>query len=96
MKSILRNNKQTLKKIQILVHKCYLPWSKYSFTTIFINPLLPIVAFATQGQKLDFNLRRDHQKISYERPDYESLDEKNLSLTKSRKLTKIRIQAQMN
>ena len=26
----------------------------------------------------DFNLRRDHQKISYERRAYESVDEKSL------------------
>ena len=26
-----------------------------------------------------FNLRMDHQKISYERRDYESVDEKSLS-----------------
>ena len=32
-------------------------------------------------QNFDFNLRRDHQKISYERRDYESVsvDEKSLS-----------------
>ena len=27
----------------------------------------------------DFNLRRDHKKISYERRTYESVDEKSLS-----------------
>ena len=27
----------------------------------------------------NFDLRRDHQKISYERRDYESVDEKSLS-----------------
>ena len=32
-----------------------------------------------QCQKFDFNLRRDHQKFSYERRDYESVDEKSLS-----------------
>ena len=30
-----------------------------------------------QCQNFDFNLRRDHQKISYERPDYEFVDEKS-------------------
>ena len=48
---------------------------------------------ATQCQ--NFDLRRDHQKNSYERSDYESVDEKRISQTKPRKLTKIRIQAQM-
>ena len=31
------------------------------------------------SKNFDFNLRRDHQKISFERLDYESVDEKNLS-----------------
>ena len=33
----------------------------------------------------DLNLRRDHQKISFERRDYESVDEKSLSYAMSRK-----------
>ena len=40
------------------------------------------------AQNLDFNLRRDHQKISYERRDYDSVDEKNLSWAMSRKTKK--------
>ena len=36
----------------------------------------------------DFNLRRDHQKISFERRDYESVDEKSLSYAMSRKTMK--------
>ena len=35
-----------------------------------------------------FNLRRDHQKISFERRDYESVDEKSLSLAMPRKTMK--------
>ena len=31
------------------------------------------------SRHFDFNLRRDHQKISFERRDYESVDEKSLS-----------------
>ena len=31
------------------------------------------------SKNFDFNLRRDHQKNSYERRDYESVDEKSLS-----------------
>ena len=34
---------------------------------------------ASFSKTFDFNLRRDHQKISYERRDYESVDEKSLS-----------------
>ena len=40
-----------------------------------INPLLP--SAATQCQ--NFNLRWDHKKNSFERSDYESVDEKSLS-----------------
>ena len=35
-----------------------------------------------------FNLRRDNQKIFYERRNYESVDEKSLSQAMSRKTTK--------
>ena len=31
------------------------------------------------NKNFDFNLRRDYQKVSYERRDYESVDEKSLS-----------------
>ena len=43
-----------------------------------INPLLPSVPYNYDkfSQNFDFNLRRNHQKISYERGDYESVDEK--------------------
>ena len=34
---------------------------------------------ASFSKTFDFILRRDHQKISYERRDYESVDEKSLS-----------------
>ena len=33
----------------------------------------------TYCQNFDFKIRRDHQKKSYERRDYESVDEKSLS-----------------
>ena len=36
---------------------------------------------------VNFNLRRDHQKISYERRAYESVDEMSLYLAVSRKTT---------
>ena len=45
------------------------------------------------AQNLDFNLRRDHQKISYERRDYDSVDEKNLSWAMPRKTKNKRIHA---
>ena len=38
------------------------------------------------GQNLDFRIRRDHGKISYERRVYESLDDKSLSYAMSQKL----------
>ena len=54
-----------------------------------INPLLPSVPYMARLAKiLIFNLRRDHKKNSYERRDYESVDEKMLSLALSRKLKK--------
>ena len=31
------------------------------------------------SKKFEFNLKRDYQNISYERRDYESVDEKSLS-----------------
>ena len=34
---------------------------------------------ASFSKTFDFNFRRDLQKISYERRDYESVDEKSLS-----------------
>ena len=51
---------------------------KYNILTPFnINPFMPIVALMQRSA--DFNLRRDHQKNSYQRRDYESVDEKSLS-----------------
>ena len=45
--------------------------------------IYPICAQRTQyctfGENFHFNLRRDPQKISYERRDYESVDEKSIS-----------------
>ena len=35
--------------------------------------------FVTYCQNFDFKIRRDHENISYERHDYESVDEKSLS-----------------
>ena len=56
-------------KIYIIQYKCRL-----------INRLLPVRGiYATEGQIFYFNLRRDHKKNSYERRDYESVDEKSLS-----------------
>ena len=44
------------------------------------------------NKNFHFNLRRDHQKISYERRDYDSVDEKRLSQATSRKNDEKRIQ----
>ena len=58
------------------------------------NPLLPIAHKSARiDQNFNSKIRRDHHKISYERRDYESVDEKKLSKTMSRKTTKKRIQA---
>ena len=35
--------------------------------------------YRTFDQNFNFNIRRDHQKNSYERRAYESVDEKSLS-----------------
>ena len=35
------------------------------------------------SKNVDYNLRRDHPKISYERRDYESVDEKSLYVPKN-------------
>ena len=35
---------------------------------------------ASLSKNFNFNLRRDHQKISYEHRNYESVDEKSLAI----------------
>ena len=43
------------------------------------NPLLPSEHESARiAKNFDPKIRRDHQKISYERRDYESVDEKSL------------------
>ena len=37
--------------------------------------------FVTYCQNFDFKIRRDHQKISNERRDYESVEEKSLYIS---------------
>ena len=44
--------------------------------------------FVTYCQNFDFKIKRDYQKISYERREYESVDEKSLSYTMCSKKTK--------
>ena len=56
-------------------------WSTDRFPKMLvkaINPLLPSVPY-TFIENFDRNLRRNHQKNSYELSDYESVDEKSLS-----------------
>ena len=43
---------------------------------------------APSSKKIDFNLRRDHKKIYYDRHDYESVDEKSLCISMSQKRRK--------
>ena len=60
----------------------------------FVNPLLPIAHKSAQIDKISIlKLEGIIKKISYERRDYESVDEKSLSKAMSRKTTKKRIQA---
>ena len=59
-----------------------------------VNPLLPIAHKSARIDKiLILKLEGIIKKISYERRDYESVDEKSLSKAMSRKTTKKRIQA---
>ena len=59
-----------------------------------INPLLPIAHKSAQIDKISIlKLEGIIRKMSYERRDYESVDEKSLSKAMSRKTTKKRIQA---
>ena len=58
------------------------------------NPLLPIAHKSARIDKISIlNLEGIIKKISYERRDYESVDEKSLSEDMSQKTTKKRIQA---
>ena len=60
----------------------------------FIKPLTAYcVQKCTNWQKFDSEIRRDHQKISYERRNYVSVEKKSLSQVMSRKTTNKRIQA---
>ena len=50
------------------------------FTQFFFNPLLPIVYKSARIDKISIlKLEGIIKKISYERRDYESVDEKSLS-----------------
>ena len=58
------------------------------------NPLVPSAQKSVRIDKISIlKLEGIIKIISYERRDYESVDEKSLSLAKSRKKTEIRIQA---
>ena len=61
---------------------------------ICINPLVPSAHKSVRIYKISIlKLEGIIKKISYERRDYESVDEKSLSKAMSRKTTKKRIQA---
>ena len=72
-----------------------LPSQRISNTShVNINPLLPIAHKSAQIDKISIlKLEGIIKKISYERRDYESVDEKSLSKAMSRKTMKKRIQA---
>ena len=60
-----------------------------SFFSILFNPLLPIAHKSARIDKISIlKLEGIIKKISYERRDYESVDEKSLSKAMSRKTTK--------
>ena len=61
---------------------------------LYFNPLLPIAHKSARIDKISIlKLEGIIKKISYERRDYESVDEKSLSKAMSRKTTKKRIHA---
>ena len=66
---------------------------KWKFTN-FLNPLLPIAYESARIDKISvLKLEGIIKKISNERRDYESVEEKSLSQAMSRKTMKKRIQA---
>ena len=68
--------------------------SSFLFSFRHINPLVPIAHKSARIGKISIlKLEGIIKKISYERRDYESVDEKSLSKAMSRKTTKKRIQA---
>ena len=84
-------SRKTMKK-RILALK---GWRKWKFTNFF-KPLLPIAYKSARIIWQNFEskiLEGIIKKISYERRDYESVEEKSLSQAMSRKTTKKRIQA---
>ena len=61
----------------------------YIYKTAAINPLLPIAHKSARIDNISIlKLEGIIKKISYERRDYESVDEKSLSKAMSRKTTK--------
>ena len=64
-----------------LTREYYIIWYLAGLTHLLPNGDI----FFPQCQNFGSNLRRDHQKKSYERCVYESVDEKNLSQAVSRK-----------
>ena len=53
---------------------------QYLITSFYLTLILLALQYGNvYKKKIDFNLRRDHQKMSYERRAYESVDEKSLS-----------------
>ena len=80
--------KTTKKRIQALKGL-----RKWKYTNFFIS-LLPIMYKSARIDKISIlKLEGIIKKISYERRDYESVEEKSLSQAMSRKTTNKRIQA---
>ena len=79
-------------------HQCFSNYVRYiqmqRYYLININPLVPSAHKSVRIAKISIlKLEGIIKKISYERRDYESVDENSLSEALSRKTTKRRIQA---
>ena len=78
----------------IMVRNVPHPISMQFVSIKYLNPLVPIAHKSAQIDKISIlKLEGIIKKISYERRDYESVDEKSLSKAMSRKTTKKIIQA---
>ena len=62
---------------------------KHFIIHYYVNPSVPNAHKKCKNYKnFDAKIRRDYQKNSYDRRNYESVDEKSLSKVMSRKTTK--------
>ena len=50
--------------------------TSYTYSYLYISLCLGVTNSSSIDKISDFKIRRDHQKFSYERHDYESVDER--------------------